>query len=451
MTDGPGESASAGSDQPEATGRWWSPPRLRRSRPAPRAHFFWRFVYPAIVCAAAVAILVLFIVGGRTVLDRPVDDANTPVELQPDEPGYLELVDSTPTLLGLHTHHGDLVGVTFMALTGIDAGGGVVLLSSDLFVASPDDADSEGEFLGAAYSEGGASAVRRLAESLFGLGFDEVVEIPTGVLALSIEPAAPLPYLILDDLVEVDPGGAARVVYAAGRTSLAAADAAAVYAIRNPDEADVNRLERQKAVWESWFGAIRQAGDPGSAVLSPADAVFPALRELSDFLRALSADTTVVEIPEMQAVALDPGSPPFYVLDDDGRSRLRDRSLELVPWPTQPQSFWRPRVQLLDGTGQLLDEAGDPSAEDALAAEMDALVADVVAAGGVVTVIGTAPEFGVESTRFAYHRPELVTHPVVNTIAYDLGVDMALAEPREGAPDLVVDITVTVGLDRLAQ
>ena len=404
--------------------------RLRRRRPAPPAHNFWRFAYPAIVAAAALAVFLLAREGGKAVLDQRVDHVEESVKLLPEEPGYLELVDATPTLLALHSHDGELVGATFMARTGVDAGGGIVLLSADLFVVPPDAAGDQGEFLGEAYSQGGASAVRRLAEGLMGLGFDEVIEIPADALASSIQPAGPLPYLVLDDLVEVSPDGTTRVVYEAGRTDLAAADAAGVYAFRNPDEADVNRLERQKALWESWLGVIARAEDPDAAVLPFETGLYP-------FLRALSSGTTVIEIPQMRTVALDPESRPFYVLDDQGLSWLRDRSLEMVPWPTQPESFWRPRVQLLDGTG-------DPSARNAL-------VEDLVAAGGVVTVIGNAPEFGVEATRFAYHRPELVTDPIVNTIAYELGVDMALAEPREGVPDLVVDITVTVGLDRSAQ
>ena len=378
----------------------------------------------------ALAVFLLAREGGKAVLDRRVDVVEESFTLQSDEPGYLELVDATPTLLALHSHDGELTGVTFMARTGVDVGGGIVLLSSDLFVESPDAEGAEGEFLGVAYAEGGVAAVQRLAESLFGLGFDEVIEIPAEALASSIQPVGSLPYLILDDLVNVGPDGTARVVYEAGREDLVATDAAAVYSFRNADEADVNRLERQKALWESWLGVIGRAEDPSTAVL-------PFEAGLAPFLRALSVGTTVIEIAEMQTVAIDPGSPPFYVLGDEGWAWLRDRSLELVPWPRQPESFWRPRVQVLDGTG-------DPSVRDAL-------VEEVVASGGVVTVIGNAAEFGVESTTFAYHRPELVTDPTTNTIAFGLGVDMALAEPRVGVPDLVVDITVTAGLDRSAQ
>ena len=80
----------------------------------------------------------------------------------------------------------------------------------------------------------------------------------------------------------------------------------------------------------------------------------------------------------------------------------------------------------------------------------DSLVQEVIAAGGVVTVIGNAEEFGVGATQFAYHREELVRDPITNSIAIQLGVDMALVELDEGTPD-VVDITVTVGSDQAAR
>ena len=407
-----------------AASRWFS-----RRRPAPRAHFLWRYVFPVAVAAAAVAVFLLAREGGRAVLVRRVDSVQEAVKYKPDEPGYLELVGATPTLLALHTDDGDLTGVTFVARTGIDAGGGIVLLSADLLVKPENGASGNGEVLGAFFSQGGAAAVERVVEGLFGLGFDQVVEVPTEALAALMQPAGPLPYEILDDLVQVGPDGAARVVYQAGRNDLAAADAAAVYSFRNPDEADVNRLERQREMWVSWLDVIHRAQDP-SAATPAADGVW------GPVLQALSAGTTVVEVPPIQTVGQDNGSPAYYVLGEDGTSWLRARSLDLVPWPTQPTSFWRPRVLLLDGTGS--------------PAVRDALVDDVVAAGGVITVIGNAPSFGVESTRFAYHRTELVTDPAVNILALQLGLGMTLVEQREGIPDLV-DITLTVGLDRVAQ
>ncbi len=400
---------------------WW------RSRPAPRAHNFWRFGYPAIVVAMAVAVFLLAQAGGGAVLNREVDEVSESVVYQPDEPGYLELVGATPTLLVLHVDSGQLVGVTFMASTGVDSGGGIVLLSSDLFVA-PDPANPDsGKILAAAFAEEGATAVHHLVESALGVGFDEVVELSTDDLAAAMRPAEPLPYLFVDDLVEVSSSGTARVIYTAGADRLQASDAAAVFAFRNPDEADANRLERQRALWESWIGVVNRAEDPSEVLLPFEAGLFP-------YLRAFAAGTTVIEVAGMQAVALDPGLPPFYVLTRDQMVQLHARVLELVPWPRSPESYWRPRVKLLDGVG-------DPALRYELAST-------VISSGGVIPVMGNAAQFGVAATQFAYHRPELVTDPIINTIAANLGLEMALIERPEGEPELS-DVTVTVGLDQL--
>ena len=367
--------------------------------------------------------------GGRRVLDTRFETVHEEIVLQPDEPGYLELVGVTPTLLSLHTHNGELAGVAFMANTGIETGGGIVLLPADLLVTGEGGAVEQDELISDVYARGGVDAVEVVAEALFGIGFDDVEEITTESLAGAMRPAEPLPYRLVDDLLEADAGGARRVVYEAGTYEFSATDAATVYAFRNADEADVNRLERQRILWESWLGVIGRSSDADAA--AP-----PASSPLSPFLRVLGSGTAVVEVPPLHSLVVDPASPPRYTLGEDGRSWLRDRALELVPWPRQPESFQRPRVQLLDGTG-------DPSIRDAL-------VDDVIAAGGVITVIGNAAEFGVETTHFAYHRADLVNDPFTNTIAIVLGVDMALIELGEDTPD-VVDITVTVGSDQAAR
>ena len=400
-----------------------------RRRPAPKAHFFWRFVFPGVVAAAGLAVLLLAREGGRAVLDTQVEEFTQQVVLQPDEPGYLELVGVTPTLLSLHVHEGQLVGVALMARTGIEAGGGVVLLPSDLGVASGVGEAGQGELFSETYARGGAAAVEQVAEDLFGIGFDQVVETTTESLAQALAPAAPLPYLLVDDLSEAGPDGGRRVVYEAGTQELSATDAALVYALRNPNEADVNRVQRQLTLWEAWLGVVGRADDPAEVAPPPSS-------PLSPFVRALGSGTAVVEVPPLQSMVYDSAAPPYYLLGDEGHAWLRDKALELVPRPRQPESFLRPRVQLLDGTG-------DPAVRDSL-------VQEVIAAGGVVTVIGNAEEFGVGATQFAYHREELVRDPITNSIAIQLGVDMALVELDEGTPD-VVDITVTVGSDQAAR
>ena len=393
-------------------------------------------MFPGVVVAAGIAVLLLAREGGRAVLDARFEEVQVRVELQPDEPGYLELVGVTPTLLALHTDGGALTGISFMARTGLDAGGGVVLLPADLLVAPAGGTAEEGELISDVYARGGAGAVEQVAEALLWIGFDQVIEVSTESLAQAMAPAAPLPYLLVDELSSTGTDGVPRVVYEAGRRDLSAADAAAVYSFRNDNEADVNRLQRQRDLWQSWLDVIGRAADPAAAAPPPSS-------PMALFLQALGAGTAVVEVPPLRSVVSDPASPPRYLLDDDpracsdaGRSWLRDEARELVPRPRQPESFLRPRVKLLDGTG-------DPAIRDSL-------VDDVISAGGVVTEIGNADQFGVETTRFDYHRAELVNDLSTNCIAIRLGVDMALREADAGTPE-VVDITVTVGSDQAAR
>ncbi len=397
-----------------------------RRKPASGAHIFWRFVYPVLVLGAGVAVLLLALAGGRAVLTQRVNSVEQEVVLAPDEPGYLELLGATPTLLALHTDNSKLTGVSFIARTGVEAGGGVVLLPADLLVTSVQGTNSQTRLLSDVFAVDGIDAIEQLAEEIFGIGFDEVVEIPTDWLAYSIESVNVLPYLLAEDLVEASPDGTYRVIYESGRQELTAADAAAVYAHLNPDEFGGNRTYRQKALWESWLGIVGRASDP-QAVIPPPDS------PLAPHMAALASGTTVVDVLPFETRAADTDSVPVMVLDEQGREWLHNEVLELVPWPKQPESFLRPRVQLLDGTGDT--------------AIRDALAADVVAAGGVVTAIGNTTTFGVQDTQFVYHRAELVNDPITNSIAIQLGVNMTLIELGESVDDLV-DITVTVGLDQ---
>ena len=401
---------------------------LSRRRPAPQAHPFWRFGFPAVVVVAGLCVLLLAQAAGRAVLNRKVDPVLEEIALQSHEPGYLELVGVTPTLLSVHTHEGRLTGLALLARTGIDAGGGIVLLPADLVVRRPGTAN-EGELLSDVYARGGVDEVELVAESLFGIGFDEAAEVSTETLALALEPAAPVPYLLVDELTAPGSDGAPVVVFEAGRLDLSASSAAAVYGLRTPNEADFNRVQRQRVLWESWLDVVRRSDDPVAVSPSPA-------LPLSEFVRVLGAGTAVVEVPPLQSVVTDPASAPRYLLGAEGEAWLHEEILELVPRPRQPQSFLRPRVQLLDGIG-------DPAVRDGL-------IDDIISAGGVVTVIGNAAEFGIDTTRFAYHRPELVNDPITNSIAIELGVQMALIELGEATPE-VVDITVTVGSDQAAR
>lgn len=420
------------------------PPERRRPRrrPAPRAHPFWRFGFPVIVVAAGVAVLLLSQGGARTVLDSTAGEVVDIVQ-RPDEPGYEVFVQPTPTLLVAHTRDGILTGVTFMAQSDFERGGAAILLPADLIVfydeepsggdggaagqetaAGPEgeaDGEPQGQLLSLAWAEGGLARVEFLAETLFGFGFGEVIELNVEQFATVIGPVTPLPYLLADDLV-VRTGIGLTTWLSAGRLELDAATAARVYGFRNPGEADVNRVERQRAMWTAWLASIARADDPGSVVLPFRDGVWP-------FLGSLGLGSGVVETAPVQPVVLDPGAVPLYIFDDEGSEWMAAKALELVPWPIPAKSSVRPTVRLLDGIG-------DPAVRDGR-------VGDIVAAGGAVTVIGNAEEFGVARTVVAYHRAEMAT--AAAGLAGLFGVEPVLLDN----PDPSTDITVTVGLDQV--
>ena len=77
-------------------------PLRRRRRPAPKAHVFWRFVFPVLVIAAGVAVLLLWRAGTKSVLDS-TDGREVEIVTDPGAPGYVAFVDPTPTLLVAHT------------------------------------------------------------------------------------------------------------------------------------------------------------------------------------------------------------------------------------------------------------------------------------------------------------------------------------------------------------
>lgn len=423
----PGAESTSVAGVPAADGRIMS----RRRRPAPRAHPVWRFGYPTAVAAAALAVALLAVRGGEAVLDTETVRTSQQVRLDWNDPGYVEFVAPTPTLLVAHIHEGDLVGLSFLARSDVEAGG-IVLMSRETLVIAPGSALDDGDFLAPAYQQGGIEAVELVLERVFGFGFDEAIEVSTETLARFMQLAEPIPYLLSDDLLVAGANGAAEVAFEAGRHELTGEQAAWIYALRNPGEADVNRLERQRQLWDAWLGAIGRGENSESMTLPFPDGLWP-------YVRSLSAAGVVAETVPLQTVAVDPATTPFYILGEDGWSWVRRRASELVPWPQQPKGFLRPRVQLLDGVG-------DSAARDEL---LDAAARLVIDAGGVVTVMGNVDEFGVESTQLAYHRSELLSDSRTNAIAIGLGVSMIESQADSPVVDDVVDVTVSLGRDRL--
>ncbi len=389
--------------------------RRRRRRPAPKANTFWRFLFPAIVVGAGIAVLLLWEAGTKAVLDS-TDGEEITVVTDPQAPGFEAFVEPTPTMLLVHTDAGQLSGITVLSQTALDKGGTAVLLSADLVV----DADGvEATYLSDAYDAGGVEAVEILVAELFGFGFLDRAELDTAQLREWMRLVEPIPFNLLDDLVQINDAGEVEVWLARGRKDLDGEVAAQIYGFTNPGESDANRIERQLDLWVSWLDTIDRAEDLTAATLPFDDG-------LSPFLRSLGAGTEDVSILAADAVTVAE-TESFFTLNAGQIERLAEIARSMVPVPIAPPLSDRSSVRLLNGT----DDAG--IRDDA----MDLLIDLEITIG----VIGNALEFAVTETTVTYHRLEAKAD--ADRAAAAFGTVARLAENV----DEPVDLTIVIGAD----
>lgn len=387
--------------------------RFRRRRPAPKANLFWRFVFPVVLVALAYGAFDLWREGTKAVLDS-TDGTVIEIQTDPNAPGYEAFVDPTPTMLVLHTDDTDrLVGVTVMARTLLDNGGQLVLLSADLAAdgqVSPTLADR--------YAGEGPVGVEQAVGTLFGFGFGDTAVYNTRDFGALLGLVEPLQFALLDDLVQVDADGGRAVWLGAGSKQLDGEVAAQIYGFRNPEEADVNRNERQADLWQSWLLAISRADDIN-------DAVPPFEGGLSAFLRAFGVGQRDIQLAP--AVPTETGlEDPIYTFDDAALAWVTEISERMTPLPMAPIGSELASIRLLDGTGDRR------IAEDAI---------DALARAAEITIVGNAREFGVAETTVSYH--DQLAADAAETLAAQLG-GAARFDPR---PDEPVDLTVVIGTD----
>ena len=396
-----------------------APPQVRRRRrPAPKANAFFRFVFPLIIVAAGVAVMLLWRHGTKVVLDSTDGDL-VEIVTDPSAPGYEAFVDPTPTLMVAHVVDGELVGVTVMAQTLLEDGGQAVLVSADLLITADEVDGLDPILLADAYEQGGLSRVEELVAEMFGFGFLETMEVDTDDLRSLMRLVEPIPFALADDLRQETGNGETEIWLGKGQKQLDGAVAAEVYAFRNPGEPDASRNERQLDLWESWLREIGRADDLLAATLPFEDGLSPYLRSLG------GGSVDVALLPSLPAQFGD--DRPIYDLNDDHRLWLAEKASQMVPLPIAPPRTEQPRVRLLNGTDlpRLRDDA------------LDALV-DL---GVEVSVIGNASEFGVTRTTVTYH--QAAAEAQADTLAAEIGASVTFAEN----PDLPVDLTIVVGTD----
>jgi len=395
-----------------------TPHLRRRRRPAPKANLFWRFLFPLVVVAAGVAVLLLARHGTKSVLDSTDGDL-VDIVTNPSLPGYEAFVDPTPTMLLVHVDGAKLVGVTVLAQTLLEDGGQVVLVGADLLLTDDLVPNIDDITLSDAYDEGGIELVEQLVADMFGFGFLESAEFTTEQLQILMALVEPIPFGLVDDLRQETGNGQTELWLSRGQKELDGAVAAQVYAFRNPNEPDANRNERQFDLWVSWMREISRADDLIAAAL-------PFDEGLSPYLRSLGGGSVDVALVPADPVFSDTDL-PLYVLNGSQQAWLSDTARRMVPLPISPPSATRSRVRLLNGTD-------DPS-------RRDVAFESLIDIGIEVAVIGNASEFGVDRSAVIYHRT--ADQGSAEALATSIGASVEFVEDL----DLPVDLTVVVGTD----
>jgi hypothetical protein len=204
--------------------------------------------------------------------------------------------------------------------------------------------------------------------------------------------------------------------WAAGPVSLDADDVGRFLSARDPDETDLDRLERQEQFWTAWLQQVRQGGD--DAVPGEVEA------GVGRFVRGIAADTVLTgALP----VVRDDQPNPVVLRPNDGQ--VSGMVARAVPFPTAPEAGTRIKLRLLNGTT-------DPAITGEAATRL-------VEGGAEIDIVGNASSFDVAKTTVTYSSGG-DRAGLAGWIAAILGTDEPEALPP--AED-EIDVTVILGDD----
>ena len=366
----------------------------------------------------------------------------------PTEPGYVALVEPTPTMLVASLDaDGELSGVAVLALHTDDEGGAVLVIpTATLTPVAPEETttsssaegdattsaedgttssstegaslgldDADTTSLGAAYTAGGLDAVVTQVELLLNVAIHESVELDDAGWASLVAPVNPVT-VELDDAVGD---------WSAGEIALTAEEIGPFLAARNDDESELARLARQELMWRAWLPEVTEAG--ATAVPGEADV------GIGRFVLGLAAgDAVVSSLPVQEADDSGPDEEQFVAV----QAMMVPLVAQEIPYPQEPTPGSRIRVRLLNGTG-----------EEDLAIHA---AAPLVAANAEIAVTGNATSFQEPQTRLVYATPQ--QREVAEQLQAALGIGVVEEEQSdEGIPPTEegdrIDVTVILGAD----
>ncbi|MBV9950686.1 MAG: LCP family protein [Acidimicrobiia bacterium] len=368
-----------------------------------------RILY-GLMAVLIIAIPILTVVGTRTVLDSRAGKVAAR-NLDPTAPGYLAIVEPTPTaLLIQHDATGQPVSLTVLALGRGDAGGSVLFIPLDTNLLTP---ALFVDRLRTAFKQNGDAAVASVTGRLLGIGFNKVVPVGDAEWAQLVAPVSPLH---IDNPVDMTLGAS---VLAKGPIDLPADEVAAYLAAQVEGQDDLDRLDRQQVVWRAWLKAISETGTATVPVTT---------NGLGPFITTLAAGpasmATLAVVPS--ATPAKDGTPTF----DPQLDGILEQISDAVPSPISPGLDGRFSTKVLNGW------SGQPIP--------DALVKQLVRVGAQVDALGNANHFGAEQTRIVYHSAKL--KPKAQAVRSVLGGGKIIFDAETNDPS---DVVIVLGHDAL--
>ena len=368
--------------------------------------------YGIAVALLAASIPVLGLVGVQTILDSSDGEVVDPV-LDPSEPGYRALIQPSPTMLLIQEDaQGSMVGGAVLSLAGQEGGGGSVMIYPPNLAGEVPDIGVLPIAAASAFS--GDEAALSAAEWTLHIDIPEVVALSSEELADFYAATGPLT-IQNPDAVRLDDG----TTFPAGSLELQPDEIPRYTAHLGDDESQLNRLLRQQLVWEAWIDQISDAG----AV------TFPGEQDsgLARFLAGIVEGTHRVENLPLDAgsTQLDEGTVVELRLDEERWAQLLP---DLVPFPAGAAEGDRYVVRVLAGTED--DSTVRPAARR------------IVTAGGQISMIGNADEFGHQTTEVIYYDPAHRSDAEAVADALGFGTVTLVDEIDDSA-----DVIVVLGAD----
>ena len=400
----------APSDSSNRTGRPASRVRRTVTSTPPPPPWWRRLTFGVALAVLVAAVPVLFVAGYRTVT-RSTDGQLNTSSLTRGDPGYEELVNSTPTaVLTQLDAEGTPIGHTLLSLSSTGGGGSVVFIPLDTELTQPAFGVSTLRTVVTMNSRPPAEVRDRVVPQiarLLNVGIDETFELDDAGWAQMLAPVGAI------DIQNPDAVEVLGTTVDAGPVTLEPDQVGGYLGAERWGETQLNQFVRHEEVWRSWLDRVAGAGE--EVVPGEAD------RGLGMFIRTLAAGpVTYLTLPG------DFGEDGIYRIDE---AAVRELVVDHVPVPDPADPGSRITVRVLNGV-----EPSAPSTD---------LIRRIVANRGSISVVGNASSFEVEVTDIVYSDPEMEPTAVYMGAALDIDGEVRL-EPTSGDEG---DLTIILGRD----